>query len=320
MEIYHLVNGRRPLTLDPQAPLPQDGIVWADFIREQAHEWPAWVESRVGASVHAQHVEDSFNARHPSFFDGTADYDMLVFEGLGPRDEPLPIETRAAAFFMFDRMLVTVRAADNPSVDKVRERLLDGRLKSPGSPLRLAYLMVDAMVDRYLLIREPMNRHLTELQDALLEPADPSHDWRQLLVGRRETRRLEALSESQLEALDAWHRNSRFEWEQTDEVRYRDLVGHVDRVLDHASGQERDLEAAVQLHFAAVAHRTNRVIQGLTVLSAIFFPLTFIVGVYGMNFEHMPELRWRYGYFAVLGVMALVAGVLVLIFRRKRLL
>jgi magnesium transporter len=180
--------------------------------------------------------------------------------------------------------------------------------------------MVDAMVDRYLQIREPMNRQLTALQDALLDPGDAMKDWRQLLVGRRETRRLEALSEGQLEALEAWHRNSLFEWEQADEVRYRDLVEHVGRVLAHARDQERDIEAAVQLHFAAVAHRTNKVIQALTVLSAIFFPLTFIVGIYGMNFDNMPELHWRYGYYMVLALLATIAGSLVLYFRRKRLL
>ncbi len=320
MDLLHFVNGQRPRPLDAQAPLPGDGFVWADFIREQAADWPRWLESLLGTAIEPQHVEDSFNARHPSFFDGTADYDMLIFEELGPRNGTALIETRAGAFFMFDRLLVTVRSADSLSIASIRERLADGRLRPPASPLRLAYLMVDTMVDRYLAIREPMNQQLTQLQDTLLDKRDASQDWRELLNGRREARRLEALSENQLEALDAWHRNSRFEWKQGDQVRYRDLAGHVGRVLAHAGAQERDLEVAVQLHFAAVAYRTNRVMQALTVLSAIFFPLTFIVGVYGMNFEHMPELRWRYGYFAVLALLALIAGGLALYFRRKRLI
>lgn len=319
MDRHHFRNGHQPVALAAETPLPEEGFVWFDFVREAASDWPCWVEPLVGVPVDHEHVEDSLNPAHPSFFDGTADYDMLIFEGLAPRAEPFPGETRVVAFYMFDRMLVSVRAADCVSVTQVRERLLDGRMKAPTTPLRLAYLMVDAMVDRYLQIRGPMNRRLSELQDALLDPDNAMKDWRQLLVGRRETRRLEALSENQLEALEAWHRNSRFEWDQADEVRYRDLVGHVGRVLAHASGQERDIEAAVQLHFAAVAHRTNKIMQALTVLSAIFFPLTFIVGIYGMNFEHMPELRWRYGYFAVLGLMAVIAGGLVVYFRRKRL-
>jgi magnesium transporter len=320
MTRYHFRNGYKPTELAADAPLPDDGFAWIDFVREQAADWPCWIEPLVGAVIDPQHVDDSRNPTHPSFFDGTADYDMLVFEGLAPQAEPFPIVTRVVAFFMFERTLVTVRAVDSVSVIQVCERLLDGRQKPPGSPLRLAYLMVDAMVDRYLQIREPMNRKLTELQDALLDPGNAMNDWRQLLLGRREARRLEALSEDQLEALEAWHRNSRFVWEQADEVRHRDLVGHVGRVLAHARDQERDIEAAVQLHFAATAHRTNKVMQALTVLAAVFFPLTFIVGIYGMNFDNMPELHWRYGYYMVLALLATIAGGLVLYFRRKRLL
>lgn len=318
MELYHFVNGQKPRALDPHAPLPEEGFVWVDFVREQAPDWACWVEPLVGAPIELQHLDDSLNPTHPSFFDGTAEYDMLVLEGIAPQEQIFPIEARVAVLFMFDRMLVTVRAADNVSVDQVRDKMLDGRLKPPPSPLRLAHLMIDTMVDRYLKIRAPMDQHLTELQDALLS-TNPTQDWRELLVGRRETRRLEAISERQLEALDTWHRNSRFDWDQADEVRYRDVVDHVGRVLAHASDLERDLEAAVQLHFAAVAHRTNRVMQALTVLSAIFFPLTFLVGVYGMNFDNMPELHWRYGYFAVLGLLAVIAGALGLYFKRKRL-
>ncbi len=320
MELFHIVSGQPALLIEADAPLPESGLIWADFKHEEAQGWECWAEPLVGAAIDAEHVADSLNPTHPSFFDGTAEYDMLVFEGLGPSDDPVPLETRNSAFFLFDRILITVRASDSVSIEKVRKRLLEGRYRGAETTLSLAHLMIDTMVDRFLKIREPMDRHYTQMQDDLLDPRVPVSDWRALLDGRRETRRLEALSETQLEALDTWHRESRFEWQQMDEVRYRDLVDHVGRVLAHASGQERDLEAAVQLHFAATAHRTNKVMQALTVLSAIFFPLTFVVGIYGMNFDNMPELHWRYGYFAVLALLAIIAGSLVIYFRRKRLL
>lgn len=318
MDLYHFLNGRVAKLADGAA-MPRDGFVWADFERNQADDWAEWVESQLKLLVDPQHVEDSFNPQHPSFFDHTADYDMLIFEGLGPKDVPYPIETRVAAFFVFDRLLVTVRAVDNVSILRVRERVLDGRFKCPGSSLRLAFLIVDTMVDRYMRLRAPMDQHLTYLQDTLLDTRGTEHDWRELLAGRREARRLESLCENQVEALDAWQRNSRFTWKQVEQVRHRNISEHVCRVLSHASGLERDIEAAVQLHFAAVSYRTNRIMQALTVLSAIFFPLTFIVGIYGMNFENMPELRWHYGYYAVLGLLAIIALSLVLYFKRKRL-
>lgn len=319
MALYHLLNGQSPRVLDDNDPLPDDGLIWADFIRDDAQGWECWAEPVLGAPIDPKHVSDSLNAQHPSFFDGTSDYDMLVFQGLGPRDEPFPLETRTAAFFMFDRVLVTVRAADNVSVDVVRQRLLDGRIKTPPSPMMLAHAILDAMVDRYLRMREVMDQYFTTLQDELLSPDTPMNDWRSLLECRREVRRLEALSESQLDALDAWRRGSRFDWDQRDEVRMRDLAEHVNRVLSHAAAQERDIEAAVQLHFASVAHRTNRVVQRLTVMSAIFFPLTLITGIYGMNFQHMPELAWEYGYYYTLGLLGVVGGGLWWYFRKRRL-
>lgn len=320
MNLYHFAAGSPPRQLAAGEALPKTGLIWADFHREDAQGWECWAEPLIGVPIDVEHVSDSLNVTHPPFFDGSPDYDMLIFEGLGPRPEPLPLETRTAAFFMFERVLITVRAADNVSVDWVRQKLLDGRLKPPTSPLRLTLMIVDAMVDRFLRIRDVMDLHFTQLQDALLDPAQPTSDWRELLRCRREVRRLEALSESQLEALDAWRRGSCFEWEQPDQVRMRDLSEHVNRVLTHASGQERDLEAAIQLHFASVSHRTNRVVQGLTVLSAIFFPLTLITGIYGMNFEYMPELHWRYGYFFALGLLAVIGGGLWWYFHRRRFL
>src|SRR3546814_18856071 len=85
------------------------------------------------------------NPLHPSFFDGTPDYDMLIFQGLGPRDEPFPMEARTTVFFMFKRVLVTICAHDSLSVQRVRARLVDTKVKPPGSPMLLAHFMVDTM-------------------------------------------------------------------------------------------------------------------------------------------------------------------------------
>lgn len=320
MNAYHLLNGKPPRPLEKGESLPAKGLIWADFTHAQAAGWECWAEPLLGVPIDPEHVSDSHNVDHPSYFDGTADYDMLVFQGLGPRDDPFPLEARTAVFFIFERTLITVRATDNISIDATRQKLLDGRIRTPATPLMLAHAILDTMVDRYLRVRSLMDERFTRLQDALLDPSKAMSDWRELLACRREVRRLEALAESQAEALDSWRRNSRFDWTPKEEVRMRDLAEHVNRVMTHAAGQERDIEAAVQLHFAAMTHRTNRIVQGLTVLSAIFFPLTLITGIYGMNFQHMPELQWRYGYYLVLGVLVTLGGGLWWYFRKRHFL
>jgi magnesium transporter len=268
--------------------------------------------------VDRRHVVDSLEASHKTFFDVTPGYDLVIFEGLGPRDDVFPFETRTAAFFIFDRLLISVRAPDNLSFTRLMERFADGRVKSPGSPRVLAQIVLDIMVDRYLGVRDAFTQRMDGLQEQLLDPKSPFNDWQQLLAGRREARRLESLCEDQVEALDAWHRLSRAEWANAEETRLRDLSEHVARVARASSDLERHIEAAVQLYFASTTHRTNEIVRTLTVFSAIFLPLTFIAGIYGMNFQYMPELGWQLAYPALLLVMTLVAGALLLYFKRRR--
>lgn len=318
MEILHFAEGKNPTQLNNTEQIPEDGLVWVDFVRDDAQHWDCWAEPLIGVPLEPQHVEDSLNPTHPSFFDGTADYDMLVFQGLGPHDGmPVPLETRSSAFFMFDRVLITIHASDNVSIGLARKKLLEGRGKPPDSVMKIAHFVLDTMVDRFLKIREPLDAYFTQLQDDLLDPSSKTDDWRTLLDGRRLVRKLEWLSENQMSALDAWRRGSRCDWTASEEVRIRDLNEHVDRVLDHARDQERDIEAAVQLHFSSVTHQTNKIMQTLTVLSAIFFPLTLITGIYGMNFQNMPELHWEYGYFYALGMLAVIGGGLLYIFKKR---
>ena len=318
MKIYHFLNGQPPRVLAELQALPAEGLVWVDYVREEAQGWECALEPLVGAAIEPQHVSDSLNATHASFFDGTSAYDMMIFEGLGPRDDAFPLETRVAAFFLFERLLLTVRADDNRSFGIIQQKLDEARIKQPQSVIALTHLVLDTMVDRYLQIREAQGKYYTRMQDELLDPDNPTEDWRSLLQGRREVRKLESLSEDQLEALDAWRRNSCFDWNPQEEVRIRDLSEHVTRVLSHASNIERDVEAAVQLHFASMSHRTNEIVRTLTVVSAVFFPLTLITGIYGMNFDYMPELKWRYGYFIVLGLLAGVGALLLYLFKRRK--
>lgn len=319
MEIYHFVNGQPPILYNALERMPDEGLVWIDFLRSECSGWEALPRRLLGIEIDFQHVLDVQNANHPSSFDGTDAYDLLILEGLGPADKPLPMEIRVSGFFMFDRLLITVRAAGNVSIDTAKRRFLQGRTKPPSTILLLAHVILDMMVDRFLEIREPLDRELTTLQDELLDTDSSRDDWRALLIARREVRRLEALADAQFEALDAWRRNSRSDWSSTEEIRVRDLIEHVTRVENHAAGMERDLEAAVQLYFASISHRTNQIMKIFTVVSVVFMPPMLVTGIWGMNFKIMPELEWRYGYpLALTIIFGLCIGMLAW-FRRRRL-
>ena len=118
--------------------------------------------------------------------------------------------------------------------------------------------------------------------------------------------------------MQLWQEDTDTEFDDHMAVRYNDLVEHVQRVLKFSAYQKQESEALVQMHFSAVAHRTNEIMRILTLLSAIFLPLGLVAGIFGMNFEYMPELKMRYAYFFVLGGMVSLAAVLLILFRIKR--
>ncbi len=318
MKIYHFLPEQPPTRLETLEQMPDAGFVWLDFLREEAQGWDAWVEKLLDTRVDFEHIEDSLSPTHVSYFDGMQDYDMLIFEELGPQTELVPLETRSAAFFVFDRLLVTVRAADALSFESVGKRCegsTNGRL--PRSAVGLAYRIIDTMVDRFLAVREVFTKRIEAMQDAMLHARRSNTDWRGLMRARRTARRLAGLSEDQWEAITAWRRDSRFDWDDAISVRLRDLIEHITRMRDLAANLERDLDSAIQLNFVLLSQRQNEIMKVFTVVAVIFMPLTLLTGIWGMNFQFMPELHWKYGYLMALGLIVAGGGGMLLWFRRR---
>lgn len=323
MQIFQFSRqGVIPTRLDHVEQLPDEGFVWVDFTRDETVDWTAEAFRLTSVQINVEHVSDSLNDTHPSYFDGTEDYDMLVFQALTPvtEDSQQLITPKSAAFFMFDRLLISVRSPQNESFEAVKRKFCETKLRFPSTPFGLVHVILDMMVDRYMAMTAELEDRLEKISDELIDPQSPFGEWQQLMAYRKQAHVLELMCGKNIDALDTWRREMRTELSENQRIRLNDLREHIERVSMHADAVQRDTEIAVQLHFSSVAHRTNKIVQGLTVLSAIFFPLTLITGIYGMNFEHMPELHWRYGYFMVLGLLAIVAGGLLLYFKRRRIL
>jgi len=321
--------------------LPEDGFVWCDCVYDDRRAWTAPVQQLTGTTVFEDHLLDAENPNHPSFFDSTNDYEMIVFRGLAFRTdvvdpaEVIRVKTRPAVFFVFPRVLVTVRAPDSRLVPAIRDRLLaaGGRARLPALPEELMLRILNGMVDRYLELRQPLGEQFERRQRELLDPRRPFRDWYALLEARREARRLEDLCEEQLDALQEWRDERRERTEAAPqgahglhalsdalEVRTSDLVGHIHRVLSHARRLESSVESAVQLHFSATAYRTNEIMRTLTAITAVFLPLTLITGVFGMNFEFIPGQHSASGFWWALGAMATIGVLLVAFFRARAML
>ncbi len=363
----------RPEPGTPQV-CPATGFLWMDWLHEEVQNDPegfrASIERLTGARIFDLHLQDATNLQHPSFFDGTQDYEMLIFRKLTPGEAPpleeaprrrgsqearlQPIVTRPLTFFVFERVLVTVRNAQSKTVEQMRARLLADRgaragvtnganghgnssgsgavaeklpekLRLPSRPEELMLRLLNGMVDRYLDLRQPLTERLDRWQRELLDPRRPFNDWAALLDARIEIRKLENLCEEQLDALQEL-RDSYLEAtpepQQSDAylVRIADVIEHIKRVLIHAQRLESSIETAVQLHFSANSHRTNQIVRTLTVITAVFAPLTLIAGIWGMNFEHIPLSHHPHGFAWMMAAMAALAALLLLFFWVKRFL
>ena len=339
---------------DEPASLPAEGFLWLDALHDEAGAEPEDLKAAIqrvsGVRLFDLHLQDAANLQHPSYFDSTSEYDMLVFRKLaigelkpleertGTADQRRMLQeivTRPITFFLLDRLLVTVRQGTSKTIEQVRQRLLDPRTRAesgssdktrlPRLPGELMVRMLNGMVDRYLELREPLSDRLDRWQRDLLDPRRPFSNWSALLEARIELRRLENLCEGQHDALTEL-RDSYLE-ETPDAnvsdaylVRLNDVLEHIQRVLYHARRLEASAESAVQLHFSANTHQTNETMRKLTAIAAIFAPLTLITGIFGMNFKFMPPLDEPHAFYWTLAGMGAIVVVMLLYFWTRRIL
>jgi magnesium transporter len=360
MDIFHVNSNQVTPVTQVSTELPSHGFLWLDATHEEvAADFSAWrdaVERVTGVHIYDPHLTDATNLAHPSYFDSTQDYAMVVFRKLalnGGNGDQEPDEaaakkrkippaltkltTKPVTFLLMNRALVTVHAPNSRTIETARNRLLEYKNKRDGSshtgrppalPVELMLRLLNAMVDQYLALRQPLTSQIDRWQRALLNPRNPFNDWTALLEARIELRKLDHLCEGQRDAMQELRdylvdsHDGGDNGRATDLllVRINDVMEHITRVLNHAQRLESTIESAVQIHFSAMAHRTSEIMRTLTVITALFMPLTLITGIFGMNFIDMPLLKDKSGFWIAMGIMALVVVVLLFFFRRKRYL
>ncbi len=311
------------------APPSAQEIIWLDYqapLSSGVDAFTAEVGQITGLALQRLHAQDAANAVHPSHYDGTPQYDMVVFRSLMGHEfksagtkkarHLQAITTQPITFFISDRALITVQHSAQSQLEKVALRI-----QTPCSPHELMLRFLNAQVDAYLALRQPMTEQLDRWQRELLDPRRSFNDWTALLDARLELRKLEALSEEQLEALqelrEAWIEPQALPYSVEEianlRVRLSDVMEHIGRVLNHARRLEESVESAIQLHFAAVSHATNKTVGRLTMMTAVFAPMTLLAGVYGMNVP-LPWQTQAQAFGWIMAGMGLCAGLMMAVF------
>jgi magnesium transporter len=227
------------------------------------------------------------------------------------------LHTEQVSIFVGHRTVLTFQEAPGDVWDPLRQRI-----RTPGSRLRqndasfLCYSLLDAIVDEAFPILENFGDRLEGLEDVVLQRPSPQvileihRVKRELLLVRRAMWPMrEVLSKMQREPHECF----------SDETRtyMHDLYDHAVQTIDIVETYRELASGLTETYMTAMSNRMNEIMKVLTIIGTIFIPLTFLAGVYGMNFEYLPEFKWRYGYVMFWGISLGLAGSMLVWFRRK---
>lgn len=271
--------------------------------------------------LHPLLLEDIVNTTQRPKAEDFEGYAYLVLRMLfdpDPTDDELEIDSEQISIVVGPRWVLTFQEEAGDIFQPVRERIRSGRgrIRKSG-PDYLAYALADVVVDKYFSVLEGFGNFLEDLEREVMEnPRQQTlHEIQNVKRAMIEVRR--AVWPLR-DALNVLLRGDSRTFKKATLVFLRDVYDHTVRVMDMTETMRELIGGMVDIYMSAVSNRMNEVMKVLTIIATIFIPLTFIAGVYGMNFEHMPELHWEKGYFYVWGVMLLVGVVLLLLFKRKR--
>ncbi len=227
------------------------------------------------------------------------------------------IDTPQACLILGRGWLITVQDHRRGFFDPVRAQIREGveEIRKQGVDY-LAYALIDAAVDRYFPVVQELSEQLEDLEAEVVERASTSQLVRIQRV-RRALTVIRRVGWPQREALGELAREPSAFLSDATRVYLRDAEQHIRQIIELADSSRELAGLATEIYLSQVGQRTNEVMKVLTLVSSIFIPLTFVAGVYGMNFQYMPELHWRLGYPLVLLAMAAIAIGLSLWFRTR---
>lgn len=269
-------------------------------------------------NLHPLLLEDVVNTEQRPKLDDYGTYGYVVLKMLYADERREEIQIEQVSLIFNQQFLLSFQENGSDVFEPIRERLRTGkgRIRQAGVDY-LLYSLVDAIVDSYFGVLETLGEKVEVLQDSVL--ADPKPELlRDIHAVRRELLFLRRAVWPIREVLSALERLESPLVRDTTKPFFRDVYDHAIQIMDTIETLREMVSGMLDIYLSSVSYRLNAVMKVLTVITTIFMPLTFIVGIYGMNFEHMPELHWRWGYPAVLIVAALIAAAMLVMFKKKR--
>lgn len=304
------VGGKELLQLWRDKP---DSWLWLDLYDEPADEEQAFLKKEF--SLDGRIVGEAQRKRHPPGLEVFDNYIYLLLKPLDAESDSLDFSTLQLAMFAGERFLITRHSKESPYLAK-RWQTLEHNGCADESPLSVVAAMSDRVAQRYGKVLLDLEQRLDIIEDELFD--SPTDSLMKELVGYntglRKMHRILAyyvdvfgnLRQHLHKIGSPYHDN------------FDDIYSLIERFNSLSLMYQNVITDLIEAYISLNGHRLNQIMKVLTIVTAIFVPLTLLVGVYGMNFEHMPELKSENGYYILLSVMSGIAVILLYLFRRMR--
>ena len=268
--------------------------------------------------IHPLVMEDIVNTDHRPKFEEYDEYYYSIVKMLTWDEKNAEMNSEQVSFILGKNYLITFQEIEGDVFDSIRERLRKnkGRVRREDSDY-LCYALMDSIVDNYFTVLENIAEDTEQLEDTLLKNADSSvlqriHQLkRQLIFMRKSVWPLR-------EILNNIDRLESDLVKSSSKLFFRDVYDHTIQIIDTVENLRDIVTGMLDIYLSTISNRMNEVMKVLTIIATIFIPLTFLAGIYGMNFQYMPELAWKFGYPMALGAMGLVGIIMLVFFRRKK--
>lgn len=285
-----------------------DGVHQTDIVQKIGRKY----------NIHSLVQEDIVNTGQRPKVDNYSDALFIVMKMIYMDSKNTTIQSEQVSLIITDNTVISFQEQEGDVFDAVRKRIQEGLGKiCKRQADYLAYALMDAVVDHYFFILEEFGEKLEKLEDELLDNPTPAtlqkiHSMKTDLIFLRKS--IWPLRE----VISSLERRESPIITQPTQIYLRDVYDHTIQVMDAIESSREILSSLLDLYLSSVSNRMNEVMKVLTIIATIFIPLTFIAGIYGMNFQYMPELGWKWGYFGALGVMVIVGILMLLFFKRKK--
>jgi magnesium transporter len=267
--------------------------------------------------IHPLVQEDIVNSGQRPKMEDFEDYIFIVLKMITHDEKTGEMNLEQASIILGKNFVISFQEKQGDVFEPIRERIRGqkGRVRKAGADY-LTYALIDAIVDGYYIVLENLGEKIERLEDEVIE--NPSAGTLQVINSlKRDTIFLRRSVWPLREVIGGLERGGSSLIQESTGTYLRDVYDHTIQVVDTIESYRDMISGTRDTYLSSVSNRMNEVMKVLTIIATIFIPVTFIAGIYGMNFEFMPELGWRWSYFIVWGVMVAVAVTMIAYFRKK---